>query len=83
MTTPKRYRWISLVIRSMLILPHKPIDALTQFTDREGRATPRLILLRMGRWHLGRLQPGEWLRFDATAPDPKRRFENAPTKTQG
>ena len=35
-----------------------------RMTAAVGYPTLRLIRVRMGRWHLGRLQPGEWLRVD-------------------
>jgi 23S rRNA pseudouridine2457 synthase len=35
-----------------------------RMTAAVGYPTLRLIRVRVGRWHLGRLRPGEWLRFD-------------------
>jgi 23S rRNA pseudouridine2457 synthase len=35
-----------------------------RMTAAVGHPTLRLIRVRMGRWHLGRLQPGEWLRLN-------------------
>ena len=35
-----------------------------RMTAAVGHPTLRLIRVRVGRWHLGRLRPGEWLRFD-------------------
>jgi len=40
---------------------------IRRMTAAVGYPTLRLIRVRLGRWRLGRLQPGEWLRLDSAS----------------
>ena len=48
---------------------------IRRMTATVGHPTLRLIRVRIGRWRLGHLQPGEWLRFDTAKQAESTRHE--------